>query len=192
MIRKACHMAKLTMKVDFQDGLLQERVERFVQVYLPCERRIMAYISSLMPNRVDAEDILQEVCLVLWDKFDDFAVGSDFAAWACRIAFLKVLNQRRKQRPPIALSEEVLNCVSDDFLQMKDMVDAEQRALGPCLEELTSHQRDLLKFRHCANNTLKVTADNFGISVVTLRKRLQSIYQCLMECVTRKLNQEDL
>jgi RNA polymerase sigma-70 factor, ECF subfamily len=180
------------MEFEFAGRLSQQRLDKFVQAYLPCERRIMAYISSLVPNRTDAEDITQEVCLVLWQKFDDFAAGTDFAAWACRIAFLKVLNHRRKQPRPIALSEEVIDSVSAEFLQMNEAVDAEQRALGPCLEELTTHQRDLVQFRHRSNSTLKLTADKFGISVVTLRKRLQAIYRQLMECVTQKLDQEDL
>lgn len=179
------------MDVHFSEQRSEQRLDRFVQAYLPCERRITAYIASLVPNRADAEDIAQEVCIVLWEKFDDFTEGTDFASWACRIAFLKVLNHRRKQPRPMALSEEVVNCVSDEFLKMNKAVDAEQRALGPCLDELTSHQRDLVQFRHRANSTLKITADAFGISVVTLRKRLQAIYRQLMACVTSKLEQED-
>ena len=179
------------MEFESAGRLSQQRLDDFVQVYLPCERRIMGYISSLVPNRTDAEDISQEVCLVLWQKFDDFVGGTDFAAWACRIAFLKVLNHRRKQPRPIALSEEAIDCVSAEFLHMDEAIDAELRALGPCLDELTAHQRDLVQYRHRPNSTLKLTADKFGISVVTVRKRLQTIYRQLMECVTRKLDQED-
>lgn len=180
------------MEFEFTERLSQQRLDDFAQAYLPCERRIMAYVSSLVPNRTDAEDIAQEVCLVLWQKFDTFVGGTDFAAWACRVAFLKVLNHRRKQPRPVALSDEVINCVSANFLQMNDALDAEQRALGPCLEELTTRQRDLVQFRHRPDSTLRLTADKFGISVVTLRKRLQAVYRQLMECVTRKLDQEDL
>ena len=127
------------MEFESAGRLSQQRLDDFVQAYLPCERRIMGYISSLVPNRTDAEDISQEVCLVLWQKFDDFVGGTDFAAWAYRIAFLKVLNHRRKQPRPIALSEEVINCISAEFLHMDTAIDAELRALGPCLDELTAH-----------------------------------------------------
>lgn len=181
------------MEFEFAGHLSQQRLDAFIEVYLPSEPKIRAYISSLVPNRAaDGDDIMQEVSLVLWQKFDEFTGGTDFAAWACRIAFLKVLNHRRKQPRLIALSEEVVHCVSAEFLSMNDAIDAEQRALGPCLEQLTSHQRELVQFRHSPDTTLKVTAERFGISVVTLRKRLQAIYQQLMDCVTQKLEQEDL
>ena len=35
------------------------------------ERRLYAYILTLLPHRADADDVLQEASLVMWDKFDD-------------------------------------------------------------------------------------------------------------------------
>ena len=170
----------------------QQRLDEFVRVYLPCERRIKSYIASLAPNRTDADDINQDVCLILWQKFDVFIPGTDFASWACRIAFLEILNYRRKQPLAVTLSEEVVNRLSVQFLQMGAEIEAEQQALQPCLEQLTAHQRELLCQRHLPHATLKLTAEKFGVSVVTMRKRLQSIYAQLMDCITQKLHEEDL
>ena len=38
----------------------------FVRLLLRHERRIYAFIRSLLPNRDDAEDVLQETSIVLW------------------------------------------------------------------------------------------------------------------------------
>ena len=46
------------------------------------QRQIFGYIYTLVPNRADAEDILQETSLVICEKFDEFKEGTDFVAWA--------------------------------------------------------------------------------------------------------------
>src|SRR4051794_41944074 len=51
------------------------------------QRQIFSYIYVLVPNRPDAEDLLQETSLVICEKFNEFREGTDFVAWACQIAY---------------------------------------------------------------------------------------------------------
>ena len=51
-----------------------------------------------MPNRVDAEDVLQEVSKMLWEKFDEANLPAAFVAWACRTAYYRIMAFRRGQR----------------------------------------------------------------------------------------------
>src|SRR5262245_5742011 len=61
----------------------------FLRLFLQNERRLYAYILTLLPHRADADDVLQEASLVMWDKFDDANPPADFTAWGCRIAYFK-------------------------------------------------------------------------------------------------------
>src|SRR6516225_7014590 len=71
----------------------------FLRLFLQNERRLYAYILTLLPNRADADDVFQEASLVLWDKFDERHPPDDFAAWGCCIAYFKVLDFcKRSQR----------------------------------------------------------------------------------------------
>src|SRR5262249_54956902 len=45
----------------------------FLPLFLQNQRRLYAYILTLLPNRADADDVLQEASLVMWDKFDERA-----------------------------------------------------------------------------------------------------------------------
>jgi RNA polymerase sigma-70 factor (ECF subfamily) len=40
----------------------------------------------------DTQDIFQQTSLVLWEKFDSFETGSNFAAWSCRAARYTAMN----------------------------------------------------------------------------------------------------
>src|SRR5688572_23508061 len=46
--------------------------QQFLRLFLENERRIYAFIVSILPNLSDAEDVLQETSLILWQKFAQF------------------------------------------------------------------------------------------------------------------------
>jgi RNA polymerase sigma-70 factor (ECF subfamily) len=85
------------------------RGKEFLGRFLKAERRIFAYVYTLVPNRADAEDVFQEVSKVLWEKYDEWNPPDDFAAWACRVAYFKVNDYRRsRRRQRVIFSDDVL------------------------------------------------------------------------------------
>ena len=86
-----------------------DRNEVFVELLTLHQRRLYGFIYTLVPNTADAEDLLQQTSLVLWQKFNEFDLNSSFPAWACRIAHFLVLNHlREKRRSRVVLSDELI------------------------------------------------------------------------------------
>ena len=73
------------------------RTEQFVRELSANTRRIYAHVLSLLPNWADADEVFQKTCILLWQKFDEYEPGTNFRAWAFRVAYYKVL-QLRQQR----------------------------------------------------------------------------------------------
>ena len=69
--------------------------EEFVRELVCHQNTLYAYILTLLPDRDLASDVLQETCIEAWQKAEEFTKGSNFLAWACRIAHFKVLACRR-------------------------------------------------------------------------------------------------
>src|SRR5256885_7322981 len=67
-----------------------ESRKRLMALMTRHQRQIFSYIYVLVPNRTDAEDLLQETSLVICEKFHEFKEGTDFVAWACQIAYWRV------------------------------------------------------------------------------------------------------
>jgi RNA polymerase sigma-70 factor (ECF subfamily) len=67
-----------------------ELVEQFIRIVASHEARLRCYVLSLVPRWADADEIMQEVNVVLWQKFEQFQPDSNFFAWACQIARFKV------------------------------------------------------------------------------------------------------
>ena len=72
--------------------------QRFLSLFLRSEREIFRYVAALVPNVADAEDIVQQAALALWEKFDDYDPAKPFAPWACRFALNKAAMIERRQR----------------------------------------------------------------------------------------------
>jgi RNA polymerase sigma-70 factor (ECF subfamily) len=54
---------------------------RVQQLFVKHQSRIKAFILSLQPDFSEADDILQEVFLVVTRKAIEFKEGSNFMAW---------------------------------------------------------------------------------------------------------------
>ena len=73
--------------------------QRFLSLFLRSEREIFRYVAALIPNVADAEDIVQQTALVLWEKFEAYDPGQPFTPWACRFALNKTRQWlERRQR----------------------------------------------------------------------------------------------
>src|SRR5262245_11445724 len=162
----------------------------FLRLFLQNERRLYAYILTLLPHRADADDVLQEASLVMWDKFDERQPPDDFAAWGCRIAYFKVLDFCKKsQRSRVCFSQAMLERVAETAVEQAATLRLDERrdALAGCLEKLRPEDRDLLAHRFADGATTQSTAAEVGRSVEAVYKALAKIRQALFECVSRTL-----
>jgi RNA polymerase sigma-70 factor, ECF subfamily len=71
---------------------------RFSSLLRQHYRRLFAYVYAIVRSYPDAEDVLQQASLVLWEKFDDYQPETDFFNWACRVARLEAMRLLRQQR----------------------------------------------------------------------------------------------
>lgn len=167
--------------------------ELFLRLFLRNERRLYAYIMTLLPHHADADDILQEASLVMWDKFDENNPPDDFAAWACRIAYYKVLYFLKKnRRSRVHFSQTMLERIGETAVVQADPLQLDERheALSDCVEKLSLRDRNLLVLRYADGATTQSTAAQVGRSVEAVYKSLSKIRHALFECVTRALARE--
>jgi RNA polymerase sigma-70 factor (ECF subfamily) len=176
------------------DALHQSaKSKQFLRLFLQNERRLYAYILTLLPNRADADDVLQEASLVMWDKFDAAHPPADFAAWGCRIAYFKVLDFcKKRQRSRVCFSQALLERLADTAVEQSAALQLDERreALNGCIEKLSARDRALLGWRFAEGATTQSTAARVGRSVDAVYKALARIRQDLFDCVSRALAQE--
>jgi RNA polymerase sigma-70 factor (ECF subfamily) len=170
------------------------KVRAFLSRFLQAERRIFAYIVTLLPHRADAEDVLQEASVVMWEKFDEQAPPEDFVAWGCRIAYFRVQQHRRggRRRRQALFSEAMLERLAETSLGEGAALELEERdeALAHCLDKLGRRDRVLLDERYREGATTQSTADRLGRSANVVYRSLAKIRRALHDCIERRLDAE--
>jgi RNA polymerase sigma-70 factor (ECF subfamily) len=166
------------------------RVNDFVALLGKHQLMLFRYIFALVPRVQDAEDVLQEVSKTLWQRFGDYEPGTDFFAWAKRVAYFRVLEFRRgKERRVQILPEDVLQTIVQE-IRISDEWEAERReALANCIAGLRPGDRDLITARYTPGISIANLAVEISRPVNSVYKSLGRIRQSLLACVERRLGQ---
>ena len=151
----------------------------------------MGYVLSLVPNWPDAEDILQQSCVVMWRKFDQFEIGTDFLSWGCQIARFHAFNHVRKQgRDRHVFSVELVETLAREGVSDAGQLEAERVALRSCLAKLDPAGRNLLGACYDAGATIKQVAQRLGRTPNSVYKGLNRIRESLLRCIRKTLARE--
>lgn len=166
-----------------------DRTESFVELITRYQPRIFLFILSLVHNRADAEDVLSDVTLVLWRKFEEFRPGSDFRAWAFAVAAQRAkcfLESRRNRLcPSDAFVEQLVAAAGELPDRHHELLDA----LEQCKRKLRLPDQDLLQRRYAPRATIASVAAEVSRSEAALYKALARIRQALYACIHRTLAQ---
>ena len=168
-----------------------ERVQQYSALLVANHRRIYGFILTLVHDRAAADDILQDVSSLLWQKFDKFEPGTDFAAWGMAVSRLTILNWRRKQKKvPLPLDDQQFALLADEAVAVSCQHEARQVALSECLKKIDASGRQLLASRFEMSQSVTSIAEQLGRSRVAIYKRLNRIQSLLLDCINEKVREE--
>ncbi len=150
---------------------------------------LYAYILSLLPNRDDAGDVLQDVNLVMWRRSAEFVEGTNFLAWAYKIARFKVLAHHRDRRRDrhVFFDETLFQQLADEAEHRKRDPEGAIALLDDCVEELPPPQRKLVQERYSLGGSVQEIARKLGQSAAVLSVTLSRIRHTLLTCIQRKM-----
>jgi RNA polymerase sigma-70 factor, ECF subfamily len=169
-----------------------ESRKRLMALMTQHQRRIFAYIYTLVPDRYDAEDLLQETSLIICEKFDDFEEGTDFVAWACQIAYWRVRYARQKfARSKVVFQQELVDALAQTAATMHEEMDVRHEALANCLQKLPARDRELVLTRYEPGCGVPEAARKSGRSLDAAYKALGRIRKLLFDCVSHQLAAEE-
>jgi RNA polymerase sigma-70 factor (ECF subfamily) len=174
------------MKNDSQNET--ESRKRLMLLITRHQRQIFGYIYALVPNRYDAEDLLQETSLVICEKFNEFEDGTDFVAWACQIAYWRIRYSRQKfARSKVVFNQEIVDAVAQTAGTMTSELDRRHEALGNCLQKLHPRDRELVLTRYESGSGVEEAARRSGRTLQTAYKALARLRKLLLDCVSNQL-----
>ena len=162
---------------------------RVQQLFVKHQSKLKAFILSLQPDFIEAEDILQDVFLVVTAKAGNFAEGSSFMAWALTIARFKVLEAlRRRRAAERALSKETIEvlsvaCPDEEFFE------ARCAAVRFCLDKLAPRLQEVMRLRYFAEHGPQEIARLLSWTPNSVNVALSRARKLMHDCVGRQLQE---
>ena len=165
--------------------------QEFLRVFLANEREILKYVVALVPNLGDAQEIVQQTAVVLWEKFDQYDRERPFAPWACRFA-LNVTRQwiDRRKRWEALLDNGLAEELAMRREQLRVEFDARLNHLGQCLDKLPDEQRGLVESYYFQQTGVETLASQVQRSIDAVYKSLQRIRRQLRACIEKAQREE--
>lgn len=161
--------------------------EEFLRLFLRHQGDLRAFLGSVVHDRAAAEDLFQEISLVLWQSFGTYDPARPFGAWARGIAVKKVLQGREKsKRLPLAFSPQALEAVLGAYDRTEALA-PDPTDLRDCISKLPPRSQDLLAMRYERSLKLAQIAREVGSTLDAVHKLLTRIRENLQECLQRRL-----
>jgi len=166
--------------------------EELLQLITRFQRPLLHYISRQVPRDSNAEDVLQEVNLVIWRRADEYRHGTDFGSWAFKIASFQIMAFRQKwARDRLQFSDELLAQLARNEFPGVEVFDRRRDALQHCLEILDKGDLELIRLRYESGDAVASVAEQLGRSAKTVYRSLARIHELLMNCIQRRLAAEE-
>lgn len=141
------------------------------------------YAYSLLMDKNDAEDVVQELFLTLWKNRERIEIKENVSGYLYRATKHLALNHLRSKMHFNNLSE------SQDQLSYEDnRVESEEFriALYACIDRLPDRSREVLLLHRIKGMKQKEISERFEISVKTIKNQIWSSLQKLRRCLELK------
>jgi RNA polymerase sigma-70 factor (ECF subfamily) len=160
--------------------------QRFLSLFLRSEREVFRYVSALVPNVSDAEDIVQQTAVALWERFDAYDPAQPFTPWACRFALNKARQWiERHQRWRALLDNGLAEELARRGEELRPEIESRLRRLEGCVGLLPDDQRNLVEGYYYRREEIDQLAARTGRTAASTYQALQRIRQTLQACVER-------
>lgn len=164
--------------------------EHFVQMLTKAQLGLMRYITALVGDPHAANNILQETNLLLWRKADEFEKGTNFDAWATKVAYWQVKAYLRdSNRDRHVFSDELIAQLAECPESETDF-DRTIQTLRSCLEMLRSVDRELVALRYGRGFSVSQLSTELGKTPAAVKGALLRTRRALRTCIERRLKRE--
>ena len=170
-----------------------DQTAEYVRLWTQYHRDVERYVFSMLPRPADASEVVQEVSVRLWEKWDSYDQDRPFLPWAMRFAYLQVLKWRQgKAREKLIFSDDLLSQINATNDYEEPLMEARRKTLTLCLEKLNKDDRRIVELRYGRHGAIKEEAEKTGVKMHKLYYALERIRIQLLNCIQLNLQRSGL
>lgn len=148
-------------------------------------------VLAIAPGCREVDDVVQESCVAMWRKIDDFDTDRDFMPWALTfVRFQTMAWLKRKGRDKVSFSNEIVESLCSAIGSSAQWGSEKADALELCLEGLSEDDRQLLTLRFVDGLKVpEIAKQKRQKSTEALYKTFSKVKASLVRCVEAKMEE---
>jgi RNA polymerase sigma-70 factor (ECF subfamily) len=162
---------------------------RVQQLFVRHQSALKAFVLALCPDFAEADDIMQDVFLVITQKANQLDHESHFLTWARTVARFEVLTSRKKMKHT-GISDDAMSALQascpETFAE-----DRKLEALTRCLEKVAPKARELLTLRYLQGQSPEQISKLLSRTANSVNVALAKTRAALRECLDLQLGRTD-
>jgi RNA polymerase sigma-70 factor (ECF subfamily) len=152
-------------------------MKAFREIYDMTAGFVYAVSYRIMNNRMDAQEIAQDVFVKIHSSLDSYRENISFKAWIYRITVNTAINYyhkaKRRRGREIDIEEIVETAGEDPVVEKGFEREDNERKVGKLLSKLTPDHRAAIVLREIEGLSYEEMAQTLGININTVRTRLK-------------------
>ena len=157
-------------------------IETFKKVFIPYYKKLYRIAFRFLQNKMDAEDVVQDTFIKLWNKRDEMDSVENTEAFAIIITRNGCLDYLRKTKNDYLTPNDtnISKSISlDNQLEMQD----ETNYLKALINKLPEQQRQIMELKHwdgCSDEEIRnitgLSSGNIRVIISRARKTIKKQY----------------
>jgi len=145
---------------------------------------IQAYAYAIVRDHHIAEDVYQEVAMVLAENWETVPIDLP-RPWLKEVVRRKALEASRRAHRHVLLGDDTLEFLADTFDQQTTDEGRLREALADCVKKLSPEVRAVIDCRYLEACSCQTIAERFGRTVQSIYAVLKRTRASLAQCVAR-------
>jgi RNA polymerase sigma-70 factor, ECF subfamily len=174
------------------DDMSEDKYSRFLQLFMPAQLALRRFVMAHIPDFHQAEDVLQEISLTLWKKFDDYDEKFQFEAWAFGIARNRIMASKRDYaRKREVITDEISEKIAQKLAGLAHDESRYLKHVESCIDKMPETQRSVVRMKYFEESSIERIATAVGRTNMAVRGLLCRVRDALAECMRNAANLEE-
>ena len=159
----------------------------FSALYSKTSPKLFAVCLRILKNRTDAEEVLQEVFVRIWQRADRFIASENPAmGWLTSIARNRSIDAIRARKPVADEIDAVYDLAdSEPDPETQAVLKGEGRRIDTCMETLETGRAQAVRSAYVEGLSYQELAEQYSVPLNTMRTWLRRSLIKLRECMDR-------
>ncbi len=157
-------------------------LEAFKSLYEENFELVLYYITSIVHNKFEADDLTEDLFLNIWEKRESISIKKSFKNYLLSCAHNQTINHLNSKKTQIIKKQQAIDEIEEIFSEseIKDMADNHilvcelRKQIHNAIEELPENCRKIFKLSRTYNYTYSQIAEKMNVSVSTVEKQISA------------------